>query len=118
MELVRGEQKGAVIKKLADFNDRILGKGVVRCSDTPGFLGNRVGVALQVGINEAINCGLSLKMLMRLWGLNGDSKTGVFGLYDLIGIDLMADVVASLSQILPDADAFREATGNNRLICG
>ena len=119
MELVRGEQtNSAVINKLADFNDRILGKGVVRCSDTPGFLGNRVGVfALQVGINEAINCGLSVEEADAIMGRPmGIPKTGVFGLYDLIGIDLMADVVSSLSQILPDGDAFHEVGGNNKLI--
>ena len=36
LELVRGESTDdAVMKKLADFNDRELGKGVVRCNDTP-----------------------------------------------------------------------------------
>ena len=66
-----------------------------------GFLGNRVGVfALQVGIDEAINCGLSVEDADAIMGRPmGIPKTGVFGLYDLIGIDLMADVVASLSQI-------------------
>ena len=63
LELVRGtDTRDDVIDRLADFNDRVLGKGVVRCSDTPGFLGNRVGVfALQVGIDEAIRCGLSIE---------------------------------------------------------
>ena len=46
----------------ADYNDRVLGKGVVRCADTPGFLGNRVGVfALRVGIDEAFRCGLTIE---------------------------------------------------------
>ena len=36
----------------------------------------------------------------------GIPKTGVFGLYDLIGIDLMSDVAASLRSILPADDAF------------
>jgi 3-hydroxyacyl-CoA dehydrogenase len=36
----------------------------------------------------------------------GIPKTGVFGLYDLIGIDLMSDVVQSLVNILPGSDAF------------
>ncbi|MDH3858861.1 MAG: 3-hydroxyacyl-CoA dehydrogenase family protein, partial [Gammaproteobacteria bacterium] len=36
----------------------------------------------------------------------GIPKTGVFGLYDLIGIDLMSDVVQSLVNILPDSDPF------------
>ena len=71
LELVRGENtKNSVINKLADFNDRILGKGVVKCSDTPGFLGNRVGVfALQVGIDEALNCGLSVEDAEALYAM-------------------------------------------------
>ena len=45
LELVVGEHtKGDVVDKLAEFNDVILGKGVIRCNDTPGFLGNRLGV--------------------------------------------------------------------------
>jgi len=57
LELVRGEHtSNDVMNKLADFNDRLMGKGVVQCGDTPGFLGNRIGVfALQVGIDEAEN---------------------------------------------------------------
>ncbi len=44
LELVRGEKTDPeVIDRLARFNDQILGKGVVKCADTPGFLGNRVG---------------------------------------------------------------------------
>ena len=38
----------------------------------------------------------------------GIPKTGVFGLYDLIGIDLMADVARSLETILPATDAFHQ----------
>ena len=65
----------------------------MRCADTPGFLGNRVGVFLQVGIDEAISCGLSVEDADALMGRPmGIPKTGVFGLYDLIGIDLMVDV--------------------------
>ena len=42
---------------------------VVRCADTPGFLGNRVGVfALQVGIDEAFKCGLTIEEADALMG--------------------------------------------------
>jgi 3-hydroxyacyl-CoA dehydrogenase len=119
LELVRGtDTRDDVIDRLADFNDRVLGKGVVRCADTPGFLGNRVGVfALQVGIDEAIRCGLSIEDADALMGRPmGIPKTGVFGLYDLIGIDLMADVVTSLGTILPDGDAFHAVGGDNPMI--
>ena len=121
LELVRGtDTTDHVIDRLADFNDRVLGKGVVRCADTPGFLGNRVGVfALQVGIDEAIRCGLTIEDADALMGRPmGIPKTGVFGLYDLIGIDLMADVVTSLGTILPDGDEFHAVGGDNKMIAG
>jgi 3-hydroxyacyl-CoA dehydrogenase len=111
LELVSGaETKPEILDRLAEFNDQILGKGVVRCQDTPGFLGNRVGVfALQVGLHEALASGVALEDADALIGRPmGIPKTGVFGLYDLIGIDLMSDVVKSLATILPDGDAFHE----------
>lgn len=119
LELVRGtDTSQEVMDRLADYNDQILGKGVVRCADTPGFLGNRVGVfALQVGIDEAFRCGLTIEEADALMGRPmGIPKTGVFGLYDLIGVDLMVDVVASLRSILPDGDAFHAVGGENEMI--
>ena len=119
LELVRGtDTDQAVIDRLADFNDRVLGKGVVRCADTPGFLGNRVGVfALQAGIDEAMRNKLTVEQADALMGRPmGIPKTGVFGLYDLIGIDLMVDVVASLRSILPKGDAFHAIGGENEMI--
>ncbi len=121
LELVRGTQTdAAVMQKLADFNDRELGKGVVVCNDTPGFLGNRVGVfALQVGIDEAFSLKLPIEQADALMGRPmGIPKTGVFGLYDLIGIDLMADVVRSLRSILPAGDAFHAVAVESVMING
>ncbi|XDZ65243.1 3-hydroxyacyl-CoA dehydrogenase NAD-binding domain-containing protein [Alphaproteobacteria bacterium LSUCC0684] len=118
LELVEGADTDPVIMaRLADYNDRILGKGVVACRDTPGFLGNRVGVyALQVGMDEAHRQGLAIEVADALMGRPmGIPKTGIFGLYDLIGIDLMADVVKTLGVILPDGDAFHASGGNNPL---
>ncbi len=109
LELVRGaDTDEAVMDSLADYNDTVMGKGVVRCNDTPGFLGNRVGVfALQVGMDEAFKLGLSVEQADALMGRPmGIPKTGVFGLYDLIGVDLMSDVVDTLGVILPAGDVF------------
>ena len=111
LELVRGQSTDpAVIDKLDAFCEQRLGKGVVRCLDTPGFLGNRVGVyAIQCALNSAIRLNLSAGEADAIFGRPmGIPKTGVFGLYDLIGIDLMADVVKSLVNILPEDDAFHE----------
>ena len=46
----------------------------------------------------------------------GIPKTGVFGLYDLIGLDLMADVLKSFIKELPQEDLFHEVAKENSLI--
>ena len=109
LELVSGEHTDPnIMRVLEDFCEADLGKGVVTCQDTPGFLGNRVGVfAIQCALHEAIQLGLSPAEADAIFGRPmGIPKTGVFGLYDLIGIDLMADVAKSLESILPADDAF------------
>lgn len=116
LELVRGEKtRSDVMEKLSAFNDEVLGKGVVPCNDTPGFLGNRVGVfALQVGMDEAFKQGLSIEDADALMGRPmGIPKTGVFGLYDMIGVDLMSDVVDTLGDILPKNDVFHAVGRSN-----
>ena len=109
LELVRGEDTSqAVMDELEHFCDEILGKGVISCRDTPGFLGNRVGCfAIQAALQAANEMGLSPVQADAIFGRPmGIPKTGVFGLYDLIGIDLMSDVAQSLVNTLPESDAF------------
>lgn len=111
LELVRGEDTDPEIMDVLDkFCDQDLGKGVVQCADTPGFLGNRVGVfAIQCALHAAFDMGLSPQQADAVFGRPmGIPKTGVFGLYDLIGIDLMSDVAQSLVNILPENDAFHQ----------
>ena len=98
------------INFLKNFCEDSLGKGVIICKDTPGFLGNRVGVyAMQVAMTEAIKMKLSIEEADAIFGRPmGIPKTGVFGLYDLIGIDLMTDVLKSFSKELPKSDVFHE----------
>jgi len=98
------------INFLKNFCEDSLGKGVIICKDTPGFLGNRVGVyAMQVAMTEAIKMKLSTEEADAIFGKPmGIPKTGVFGLYDLIGIDLMADVLKSFLKELPKSDVFHE----------
>jgi 3-hydroxyacyl-CoA dehydrogenase len=98
------------IKFLKIFCEENLGKGVIICKDTPGFLGNRVGVyAMQVAMTEAIKIDLSIEEADAIFGRPmGIPKTGIFGLYDLIGIDLMADVLKSFIKELPTSDVFHE----------
>ena len=109
LELVRGEDTSqAVMDEFDEFCDQALGKGVISCLDTPGFLGNRVGCfAIQAALQAANEMGLSPVQADAIFGRPmGIPKTGVFGLYDLIGIDLMSDVAQSLVNTLPESDAF------------
>ncbi len=113
LELVRGaDTKADVIDCLETFNESRMGKGIVVCNDTPGFLGNRVGVfAIQTALHLAFELGLPPEEADAIFGRPmGIPKTGVFGLYDLIGIDLMSDVAKSLVSILPGEDVFHKVS--------
>src|SRR6056300_1174282 len=119
LEIVKNENNDLnKINALKLFCEKELGKGAIVCNDTPGFLGNRVGVyAMQVAMSEAFKMKLSIEEADAIFGRPmGIPKTGVFGLYDLIGIDLMVDVVASLRDILPEGDAFHALGGQNDMI--
>ena len=111
LEIVKNEKSDLdKIKKLKTFCEVDLGKGAIVCNDTPGFLGNRIGVyAMQVAMTEAFKMKLSIEEADAIFGRPmGIPKTGVFGLYDLIGIDLMADVLKSFIKELPKSDEFQE----------
>ncbi len=111
LEIVKNENNDLnKINQLKEFCEVDLGKGAIVCNDTPGFLGNRVGVyAMQVAMTEAFKMKLSIEEADAIFGRPmGIPKTGVFGLYDLIGIDLMADVLKSFIKELPKSDEFHE----------
>ena len=110
LEIVKNENNDLKkINSLKKFCEIELGKGAIVCNDTPGFLGNRIGVyAMQVAMTEAFRMKLSIEEADAVFGRPmGIPKTGVFGLYDLIGIDLMADVLKSFIKELSDKDEFQ-----------
>jgi 3-hydroxyacyl-CoA dehydrogenase len=109
MELVVGEQTNAdAAEIIRDFADINMGKGVVPCKDTPGFIANRIGVYwIMVSVLEAIRLGITVEEADLVMGRPlGIPKTGVFGLMDLIGIDLMPLIAKEFSTTLPETDAF------------
>ena len=111
LEIVKNENNDLEkINSLKKFCETELGKGAIVCNDTPGFLGNRVGVyAMQIAMTEAFKMKLSVEEADATFGRPmGIPKTGIFGLYDLIGIDLMADVLKSFIKELPETDKFHE----------
>lgn len=111
LELVAGpETRAQAAHEVRDFCDRALGKGVVECKDTPGFIGNRIGVYwLQCAVIEAMRQGLGVEEADAVAGRPlGIPKTGVFGLMDLVGIDLMPHIIVSMDSLLPADDPMRE----------
>ena len=63
---------------------------------------------MQIAMTEAFKMKLTIEEADAIFGRPmGIPKTGVFGLYDLIGIDLMADVLKSFIKELPKNDEFQ-----------
>ncbi|WP_375383167.1 3-hydroxyacyl-CoA dehydrogenase/enoyl-CoA hydratase family protein [uncultured Sphingomonas sp.] len=109
IEIVRGpETDEAVVGRVQDFVDRQMGKRVVRAKDTPGFIANRIGTYwLAVAINAAADLGLTVERADQIGGKPmGVPKTGVFGLIDLVGVDLIPLLSRSLSATLPAGDPY------------
>ena len=111
IEIVRGAQTDATVAgRVEDFVDRFMGKRIVRAKDTPGFIANRIGTYwLAVAINAAMDQGLTVEEADQIGGRPmGVPKTGIFGLVDLVGVDLMPLLSKSLSSTLPQGDPYFE----------
>lgn len=111
LEVVAGPKtKPEALAAITSFGDQMLGKTVVRCKDTPGFIGNRIGVYwMQAAFTEAFDINLPIEEADLAMGRPlGIPKTGIFGLADLVGIDLLPYVAASLRHALQDDDAFHK----------
>lgn len=108
VEVVAGEQTlPQVVDSVSQFNDKQMGKTVIHCADRPGLIGNRLGVFwMQVALQEAISFGLTVEEADAVMKVCGFPKTGIFGLWDLCGIDLMSSVTESLGNLLPENDDF------------
>ncbi|MDP8983621.1 MAG: 3-hydroxyacyl-CoA dehydrogenase NAD-binding domain-containing protein [Pseudomonadota bacterium] len=119
LEIVTGPNTDTQLAHaVEEFADRVLGKSAVRCKDSPGFIANRLGVYwLQIGVLEAIDLGLTVEEADAVIGRPmGIPKTGVFGLIDLVGLDLMPHINASLANSLPSNDPFQAANRDLPLV--
>lgn len=109
LEIVTAEEiDPQLLETLLQFADVVLGKGCVQCKDTPGFIANRIGIYwLQYAMLRAMELELTVEQAdaaickaMRV------PKTGVFGLLDLVGLDLIPHILDGMKLALPKADAF------------
>jgi len=103
VEVVRGNKTSeSTVKWLVEFA-KSLGKTPITCTDTPGFVVNRLlipymhdamkiyeqGVASKEDIDTAMKLGAGYPM-------------GPFALADLVGLDTMKSVFNSVSEVVPD----------------
>jgi 3-hydroxyacyl-CoA dehydrogenase len=115
VELVPGEDtRPEVISTLANFLGNSLGKGVVYAKDTVNFIGNRIGcmwmfAGLKLAEKAIQEDGLSIETVDALMSEPmGFPGTGLFGLIDLVGLDVMRNVGKNLEENLPENDFGRK----------
>lgn len=92
-----------------DFCGRRLGKGVVRCKDTPNFIGNRIGCFFGATIyKNTVEGGYTIEEVDALTGsLIGLPNSASFRLIDIVGLDVWAHVGRNLYDLVPE-DPWRE----------
>ncbi|USD84986.1 3-hydroxyacyl-CoA dehydrogenase family protein [Rickettsia rickettsii] len=102
--------KAEVIERVSEFLTKTLGKIIVKCNDTPGFIANRVGYfLLELVARKAISQNLDVATIDKIFTtFLGLPSTGIFGLYDLIGYDVMKFISSSLLASLPANDAYHK----------
>ena len=105
LELIPGvDTDPDLIADFAAFGGDRLGKTIVRCKDTPAFIGNRIGVfAMAYIYAEAAKMDLPISTIDKLTGpAIGRPKTGTFRLGDLVGLDVAAKVIEGIKANCPD----------------
>ena len=111
LEIVPGEETAPdVVEAMAAFCSTRLDKGVVHAKDTVNFIGNRIGCFWMLsGLHKARKArregGLQMEEIDALMSAPvGLPPTGLYGLIDLIGLDVMDLVGKNLAANLPDGD--------------
>ena len=110
LELVSGSGTARkTTQRMTEFCTAVLGKEVVHAKDTPCFIGNRIGVAaIMAGLHKALEHGLDVEVADAVAGRPaGLPGTGIFGLIDLIGLDVIAQICSNLDGQLPADDPAR-----------
>lgn len=104
-EIIPGPKTSSeVLSFFQNYASLFLGKTPVLCKDTPGFIGNRVGVySMAMVMQLAQEIGLTVEEADTLTGsILGRPKTGTFKLGDLVGLDTAINVTKGLQENCPN----------------
>ncbi|MEK0312935.1 3-hydroxyacyl-CoA dehydrogenase/enoyl-CoA hydratase family protein [Cohnella sp. 56] len=99
LELVPGpDTDPQVVRRMALFAERVLGKGVVVAKDTPNFIANRIGTyGLLVTLQEMEAGGFSVSEIDAVTGpAMGRPKSATLRTLDLVGIDTFLHVACNV----------------------
>ena len=99
LETIPGpETDPETLAALEAFADRVLGKGVVRCKDTPNFIANRIGsFGFGAGLRAMMDLDLTVEEVDALTGpAIGRAKSATFRTADIAGVDVALKVAENL----------------------
>jgi len=108
LEIIAGKETlPEIVEFMADYGERILGKGIVWAKDTPNFVGNRIGVQGMVkAMQLMLEDGLTIPEVDALFGpVMGRPKTAMFKTSDLVGLDTMGHVAKNTYDLVKDDEA-------------
>lgn len=111
LEIIPGEETlPDILEFMANFGERILGKGIVWAKDTPNFVGNRIGVqGIVKAMQIMVETGLSIPEVDALFGpVMGRPRTALFKTSDLVGLDTLSHVAKNTYEMVED-DEERES---------
>ena len=99
--------KPEIVDFLMHFGKTHLGKNTIFCKDTPGFVGNRIGVfSLFSAFHLSSKMNLTVNQIDALTGkLIGRPKSATFRTADVIGLDTLVKVANDLSESLSEDTA-------------
>ncbi len=110
LELIPGPATDPdLLRFVADFCDRRLGKGVVPCKDTPNFIANRLGSFFGSTVGKyTVEDDFTIEEVDALTGgLIGLPNSASYRLLDIVGVDVMYFVNRNLYEAVPH-DPWRE----------
>ncbi len=93
-----------LVSFITEFGEKVLGKGLVFCNDTPNFIANRIGVfAMLYVVQQMMKDGLTIEDVDAITGpATGKPKSATFRTADLVGIDTLVHVANNLYEAVPE----------------
>jgi 3-hydroxyacyl-CoA dehydrogenase len=108
LEIIPGQETlPEILNFMANYGETVLGKGIVWAKDTPGFIGNRIGVqGMTLAMQLMLKHDMSIPEVDALFGpAMGRPKTAMFKTSDLVGLDVLGHVAKNTYDLVADDEA-------------